>query len=222
MYEDQFINEGGVILINKFTHQLLVAAGIIGFASIGAAQAAGPSASMLANTCNACHGPDGSTYGPASPSISGVNPEYLADTMEAYKSGARKSTIMGRIMKGYSTEEIQLIAKHFSKKPLVRRVQQMADGGQVDKGQELFRQYCDACHEKDGYSGEDYPALAGQPMPYIAYQIADFLSGERDIDANQAMSSKEKKKKKRNMMDLKDAEGDKGFEAVMNFLGSRK
>lgn len=179
-------------------------------------------ASMLANTCNACHGPNGSTYGPATPSISGVNVEYLIDTMQAYKSGARKSTIMGRIAKGYTDAEIKAIATHFSKQKLMRQVMQKTDSKMAEQGQALSRKYCQDCHEKDGYTGIDYPSLAGQPVPYLTYQLADFLSGSRNIDDNPAMSSKEKRKKKRALNDLKASEGDAGFQAIINFYGSRK
>ena len=63
---------------------------------LGAAplSAAGPSASMLADTCAGCHGVDGSSVGPASPSIAGMSAEYFTETMEAFKSGERPSTIM--------------------------------------------------------------------------------------------------------------------------------
>ena len=179
-------------------------------------------ASVLADTCNACHGPDGSTYGPATPSIAGVNADYLIDTMNAYKTKARQSTIMGRIARGYTDEEIKIISNYFAKQKLVRQVSQKTDGMLADKGQELTRKYCEGCHEKDGYSGVDYPSLAGQPLPYLTYQISDFYSGARNIDNNPSMSSKEKKKKKRNLADLKDAEGQKGIDAVINFYGSRK
>jgi len=187
------------------------------------AQAAGMApASMLANTCNACHGPDGSTYGPATPSIAGTNMEYIVDTMQAYKSGERASTIMGRIAKGYTDDEIMAIAKHFASQKLVRQVEQKTDDKLAMKGQELTRKYCQDCHEKDGYTGIDYPALAGQPVPYLTYQLADFLSGARSIDDIAGMSSKEKRKKKRNLDDMKKAEGDAGVQAIINFYGSRK
>jgi sulfide dehydrogenase cytochrome subunit len=187
------------------------------------AQAAGMApASMLANTCNACHGPNGSTYGPATPSIAGTNADYITDTMKAYKSGERKSTIMGRIAKGYTDEEIMAIAKHFAGQKLVRQIEQKTDGKLAMKGQELSRKYCQDCHEKDGYTGVDYPALAGQPVPYLSYQLADFLSGSRNIEENPAMSAKEKRKKIRNLTDLQKAEGDAGFQAIINFYGSRK
>lgn len=199
---------------------LMASAAAITMAS--AASANDMRASVLSDTCNACHGPDGSTFGPATPSIAGVNADYLIDTMAAYKSGARHSTIMGRIAKGYTDDEIKSIATYFSKQKLVRQVSQKTEDMLASKGQELTRKYCQDCHEKDGYSGVDYPSLAGQPLPYLTYQISDFFSGARNIDNNAAMSAKEKKKKKRNLADMKAAEGQKGIDAIINFYGSRK
>ena len=199
---------------------LMVTAAAITMAS--SASADDMRASVLANTCNACHGPDGSTFGPATPSIAGVNAQYLIDTMNAYKSGARQSTIMARIAKGYTDDEVKTIATYFSKQKLMRQVAQKTDSALAAKGQELTRKYCQDCHEKDGYSGIDYPSLAGQPLPYLTYQISDFYSGARAIDKNAAMSAKEKKKKLRNLADMKAAEGQKGIDAIIAFYGSRK
>lgn len=198
----------------------LVAASMIGVAMTGSASAGDISSSMLADTCNGCHGPDGSTYGPATPSIAGVNELYLTETMMAYKAGSRDSTIMTRIAKGYTDDEIKAIAKYFSKKPLVRRVEQKTDATLAAKGQEISRKLCEGCHEKDGYSAIDYPALAGQPTPYLNYQLSDFMSGARDLDKIESMSAKERKKKKRNLEELKGTA--QGLESVVNFYGSRK
>lgn len=72
-------------------------------------------ASMLANTCAGCHGPNGKSLGPATPSIAGTSKEYFIQTMNDFKSGDRPSTIMMRIAKGYSDEDIALMADYFSK-----------------------------------------------------------------------------------------------------------
>ena len=76
-----------------------------------------PSASMLANTCAGCHGTNGISVGPASPTIAGKSAEYLKEVMEAYKSGERHATIMDRIAKGYTEEEIALMAEYYAAMP---------------------------------------------------------------------------------------------------------
>ena len=79
-----------------------------------------PSMTMLAYTCAGCHGVNGSSVGPATPTIAGISEDYFIETMEAYKTGERPSTIMTRIAKGYSEKEIELMAKYFSRQSFVR------------------------------------------------------------------------------------------------------
>jgi sulfide dehydrogenase cytochrome subunit len=61
---------------------------------LGAAQlSAAPTATMLADTCAGCHGVDGSSTGPAIPTIAGMSAEYFKTTMDEYKKDARASTM---------------------------------------------------------------------------------------------------------------------------------
>lgn len=68
---------------------------------------------MLANSCAACHGTDGKSPG-SIPSIAGKSEKFITDTLKGFRDGSLKSTVMGRHAKGYSDEEIQLIAEFFS------------------------------------------------------------------------------------------------------------
>ena len=97
-----------------------------------AAQAASPSAAALAFTCAGCHGTDGSSVGPSSPSIAAMDPDVFIDAMQAYKQDQRNSTIMNRIAKAYSDEQIKGMAWYFAKQRLVFQPQehdpQLAEG----------------------------------------------------------------------------------------------
>ena len=78
----------------------------------------GASGSMLGNTCAGCHGTDGASVGPA-PTIGGMSAEYLAETMKGFRSGDIRSTIMTRIAKGYSDDDIDAMAKYFASETCV-------------------------------------------------------------------------------------------------------
>ena len=69
---------------------------------------------MLSASCAGCHGTDGRSPG-SIPDISGKSAAYIRTSMEEFRSGARSSTVMGRQAKGYSDEEIVLIAEYFEK-----------------------------------------------------------------------------------------------------------
>ena len=69
---------------------------------------------MLASSCAACHGTDGKSPG-SMPSINGKSSKFITKALKEFRNGKRPSTVMGRHAKGYSDEEINLIAEHFSK-----------------------------------------------------------------------------------------------------------
>ena len=69
---------------------------------------------MLASPCAGCHGPDGISPG-SIPSLSGKDPKYISMLMKAFKNDSQKASVMNRIAKGYTDEEIELIAQAFKK-----------------------------------------------------------------------------------------------------------
>ena len=69
-------------------------------------------ASMLSYTCAGCHGTDGASPG-SIPSIACKSAETIEKALKEYRSGKRFSTVMGRHVKGYTDQEIQLIAGFF-------------------------------------------------------------------------------------------------------------
>lgn len=72
-----------------------------------------PRGAALANACAACHGPDGRSRG-VIPSID-VSPtgDFIA-AMKAFRTEARKGTVMNRIAKGLDDDEINAVAVYFA------------------------------------------------------------------------------------------------------------
>ena len=129
------------------------------------------SASMLANTCAGCHGTNGASAGEYMPTIGGLNKEYLIDVMDDYKTGLRSSTIMGRIMRGYSDLEIHAIADFYARQPWVSN-ERVADARLIHAGASIHEKHCAVCHEDGGRAqDEDSPRLAGQWAEYINYAL---------------------------------------------------
>ena len=75
-------------------------------------------ASVLAGTCANCHGTDGRSPG-AIPSIAGRPEALLLEQLRAFQSETppASTTVMNRLIKGFSDEELVLLAQHFSKIP---------------------------------------------------------------------------------------------------------
>lgn len=141
---------------------------------------AGEMPPMLAQTCVGCHGPNGSSVGPATPSIAGTEEETFVEAMRAYQKDERPSTIMGRIAKGYTDQELEIMANYFSSQEFVRYPQE-TDATKVNRGKALHDEYCDKCHEDNGFKDEDGSSiLAGQWLPYLQFSLADYHSSQRE------------------------------------------
>lgn len=69
-------------------------------------------ASMLSYTCAGCHGTNGISPG-SIPSIYCKSASTIQKALTDYRDGLRFSTVMGRHIKGYTNDEIQLIAGFF-------------------------------------------------------------------------------------------------------------
>jgi cytochrome subunit of sulfide dehydrogenase len=150
--------------------RLLLAATLL--ASGAGAHAAGiRTASMLANTCAGCHGTHGASAGEFMPSISGMDKGYLYSVLSDYKSGLRPSTIMGRIMKGYTEQEIWAIAGFFADRPWTS-ANRPPKAKLVRAGQEIHDRLCESCHDGGGREQDDEsPRLAGQWAGYTRYAL---------------------------------------------------
>jgi sulfide dehydrogenase cytochrome subunit len=89
---------------------------------LGAGLAAAQDANLgrnLAATCANCHGTNGRARGDMPP-LAGVSAERLSTLLSAYKSGAQTGTIMQQIAKGYTDEQIRLIAAFFAAQPAAK------------------------------------------------------------------------------------------------------
>ncbi len=188
-------------------------------------------ASMITNTCVACHGDDGQSVGPAIPSLASMSPNYLMGAMLAYKyddedkleeviagdadfedveAFPRYSTIMGRIAKGYTEDEIKLISGYFSKQTIYLPAQEV-DAASAAAGKKLHEQYCEKCHEDEGkYAEDDTGVLAGQWKPYFIYSMRDFANGDRAMP----------KKMKNKLNEMTESVGQDGIEQLANYYSS--
>lgn len=73
---------------------------------------------ILANSCFSCHGYDGQNTGGTIPPLANYPASLVISQMKAYRDGTREGTIMNRHARGYTDEEIELMAKFIGKQGL--------------------------------------------------------------------------------------------------------
>jgi sulfide dehydrogenase cytochrome subunit len=107
------------------------------------------------------------------PSIGGLPEAYLNNVMLEWKSGARFSATMGRLIKGYSDEQIAALAKHFAAKPWVP-VAQKTDPKLVAQGKKVTMR-CAGCHGETGDAKDgETPNLNGQWSHYLKLEALKY------------------------------------------------
>ena len=67
----------------------------------------------LAATCANCHGTNGQARSDMKP-LAGVSSEKIVAMLADFKSGAQPATIMHQIAKGYTDEQVKLMAAFFA------------------------------------------------------------------------------------------------------------
>lgn len=70
----------------------------------------------LAATCANCHGTNGQARGDIKP-LAGLSAEKILTQLADFRSGAQPATIMHQISKGYTDEQLKLIAAYFAAQP---------------------------------------------------------------------------------------------------------
>lgn len=137
-----------------------------------------------AASCTGCHGEQGVSGNPATPSLAGQDAEYFAVALRAYKSGERADPTMSGIAGAMDDKTIRNLAAYYAsltpKQPPNVRVP-------LTPAQWATR--CDRCHGVDGNSMDPRtPALAAQRFDYLEQVLRQFQTGARKSTTMAAMA----------------------------------
>lgn len=130
--------------------------------------------------CARCHGPDGNSGKPPTPSIAGLAEDYIVASLQAYQDGSRQcgfSKIKCKMASRWTTEEIAAAAAHFSASPRVPAAQEF-DAGLAAQGNAIHEANCAECHTGPGADGQG-GLLQGQWRDYLEYAMEQYRSGGR-------------------------------------------
>ncbi len=183
---------------NTITKSALLATGLL----LSVQSSAEPTAEALGYTCAGCHGTNGASTGNAIPSLAGLSEGYLIGAMNEYRDDERSSTIMGRIAKGYTEEQIESMATFFAAQPVHSNINQKYDASKARAGEKLHKKYCKSCHTAGGTDPEDDAGLlSGNAKLFMKYTLADFHDGSRSMPKRMKKMLKKAVKKDPNALD---------------------
>jgi cytochrome c553 len=172
----------------------------------GAADAAAGKA--LAEACAGCHGADGVSQMPLTASLAAQPDEFVQWQLVYFRSGARKSEVMGPIAESLSNEDIRNLGAYYASLPPPKP--EAAVDALAQAGEKIALQHrCKSCHSDD-YNGFRAAArLSGQREDVLVKALHDFKSGKRLGSGVASMADA--------TYDLSDAD----MQALAHFMASR-
>jgi cytochrome c553 len=133
--------------------------------------------------CAGCHGADGVSGNPATPSLAGQDATYLASALQAYKQGARNDETMKGLAASLDDSAVKNVSAYYaSQEPKPPNVRKPLTA-------EEWAQRCDRCHGVNGNSADPrLPALAAQRVDYLEKVLQYYRTGARKSPQMAAMS----------------------------------
>jgi cytochrome c553 len=133
-----------------------------------------------AQLCAGCHGAKGIPTDKSWPVIAGQQLGYLYLQLRDFKSGARKSDLMGPLVAAMDRDEMMALAGYFSKQSWPDLQQPRAPAAVAQQAATANTATgCTGCHQS-GYQGEGtQPRLAGQTQAYLESTMLAFRNKTR-------------------------------------------
>lgn len=67
----------------------------------------------MAAACNSCHGTNGNSIGGMDP-LAGMPKDEMVRKVKDFRSGAKPATVMHQLSKGYTDQQIEMIANFYA------------------------------------------------------------------------------------------------------------
>jgi cytochrome c553 len=136
-----------------------------------------------AASCSGCHGENGVSTSPATPSLAGQDGQYLVLALQAYKHGARANDTMKALAAPLNDTAMKNVAAYFAaqepKAPNVRKPLTAKE----------WTERCDRCHGVNGNSTDPrFPMLAGQQAKYLQKALQEYQAHTRKSHEMGAMA----------------------------------
>lgn len=175
--------------VHRWTAWALTSLLALGWSSSAWSQADEARAKKIAGgSCFLCHGAQGESTSEIFPRLAGQNAAYIAKQLQAFQSGARKSTAMSEMAAKLTPDEMLALGRYYQKMELPREEHKEPDLAAV--GKYIFHHgnkfsgvpACAGCHGANAEGAENLPRLGRQIASYLEHQLNLFNKRDRTND----------------------------------------
>ncbi|WP_298080270.1 c-type cytochrome [uncultured Cardiobacterium sp.] len=178
-------------------NSLIISAALLIFPTVALADGDPARGKALTGACTACHQEDGNGRDNGAgadswPRLAGINADYLATQLAAYKKGERRAASMKTFAMMLDEGKAADIAAYYAALPPPAAANSTtADAAQLARGKQLAEvgdpaknlKPCRECHGADNRGDGKIPAITAQPAPYLRAQITAWKQGDRANDS---------------------------------------
>ncbi|HVE88642.1 MAG TPA: c-type cytochrome [Burkholderiaceae bacterium] len=125
-------------------------------------------------TCNACHGPEGNSQIPLTPSLAGQPKLFVENQLVLIREGLRDVPQMKEIVTGMSDETIVALAQHYAAQALTYKPGAPNREKTRLGAATASKMLCGTCHLSDYKGQNQVPRLAGQDETYLVHSMKQF------------------------------------------------
>lgn len=130
--------------------------------------------------CLACHGADGRSRIPDTPSLGGQPSFFVVAQLFLFREGRRDNPAMIAAARGLTNDDLMAFAERVTKLPPPPPAEEPADPARFGRGRTLaLRHPCGVCHNPDFSGREQMPRLANQREEYLLRAMREYKSGAR-------------------------------------------
>ena len=138
-------------------------------------------AQRFATVCAACHGANGRSDMPGTPTLAGQHSFYAATQLFLFREGRRDNPAMTAVAKSFTDADLRGFSDFIGTLPPQQPPPgPPADAAKMKQGQALGQQHrCVICHGADLAGGQQVPRIGGQREEYLRDTLQGFRSGKR-------------------------------------------
>jgi cytochrome c553 len=130
--------------------------------------------------CLACHGADGQSRVPETPSLGGQPSFFVVAQLFLFREGRRDSAAMVAAAKGLTNSDLTAFAERVTRLAPPPPPEDAPDPVRFARGRTLtLRHPCGVCHNPDFSGREQMPRLANQREDYLLKAMREYKSGAR-------------------------------------------
>jgi cytochrome c553 len=130
--------------------------------------------------CYACHGDQGQSFNPDTPSLGAQPSPYLLIQLYLFRENLRNVELMNAAMKGFTDDDLRTFADVLAKLPPPPATAGLIDPARLDRGRALVHQHrCNVCHSSDLAGRDNVPRIAGQREDFLVKTMREYKGNIR-------------------------------------------